>query len=330
MADNHHLFDTNTRTRIVFLDRDTIPAHISISSPSFPHQWVSYPETELPDLVERIADADIIVTNKVSLSADDLSCAQKVKHIAVTATGVNNIDLAYCQSRGISVSNIQGYATRSVPEHVIALLFTLFRNLPAYHNDIAQGEWQKQGKFCFFTHPIQDVAGATLGIIGSGALGQATAKLASAIGMKVIFSERKNAPTTRQGYVDFETVLRQSDAVCLLCPLTELTQGLIAENELALMKSSAVLINTGRGGLVDEQALVEALIAGSIAGAGVDVFTQEPALPSNPLIANIHLPNLVLTPHVAWGSDSSIQRLCDILIENIDAFWQGKTTNHVV
>ncbi|MGB1280452.1 MAG: NAD(P)-dependent oxidoreductase, partial [Vibrio cyclitrophicus] len=174
-----------------------------------------------------------------------------------------------------------------------------------------------------------DIAGSTLGLMGSGSLGQATAALAKAIGMKVIFAERKGADSCREGYLPLDTVLQQADAISLHCPLTEATRNLISERELAMMKPSAVLINAGRGGLVDEQALVEALVNHQIAGAGMDVFTQEPADKSNPLLANSHLSNLLLTPHVAWGSDSSIQKLSDILMDNIEAFVEGKPQNLV-
>ena len=173
------------------------------------------------------------------------------------------------------------------------------------------------------------MAGSTLGLIGSGSLGQATAILAKAIGMNVIFAERKGADSCREGYLPFDAVLKQADALSLHCPLTEATRNLISERELVMMKPSAVLINAGRGGLVDEQALVEALKSNEIAGAGMDVFTQEPADNSNPLLANSHLPNLLLTPHVAWGSDSSIQKLSDILIDNIDGFVAGNPQNLV-
>lgn len=315
--------------KIVFLDRDTIPANINIPQPSFAHQWLEYPSTLASEVAERIADADIVITNKVYLGETELSKADKVKHIAVAATGVNNVDLDYCQSRQIAVSNIRGYATQSVPEHVIGLLFTLMRNIPAYHNDIQAGEWQRQNKFCFFTHPIQDIAGSTLGIIGSGALGQATAILARAIGMKVQFSERKDAVGCRQGYVSFDHCIASSDAIALLCPLTEETRNLIDREALSKMKPSAILINTGRGGLVNEDDLVDALKRNIIAGAGVDVFTQEPAPSDNPLIANMDLPNLILTPHVAWGSHSSIQTLCDMLVSNIEAAERGALQNRV-
>ncbi|MCK8086809.1 D-2-hydroxyacid dehydrogenase [Vibrio sp. 1CM8B] len=317
------------KLKVVFLDRATIPSQIHLKPISFEHQWVEYDFTD-PELVdERVAGADVVITNKVVLNADNLAQAQQLKLIAVSATGVNNVDVDYCKSNNIAVANVQGYATQSVPEHVIAMLFTLKRNLVGYHQDIEAGEWQKDKQFCFFTHPIQDIAGSTLGLIGSGSLGQATAILAKAIGMNVIFAERKGADCCREGYLPFETVLKQADAISLHCPLTEATRNLISEQELAMMKPSAVLINAGRGGLVDEQALVEALKSNEIAGAGMDVFTQEPADNSNPLLANSHLPNLLLTPHVAWGSDSSIQKLSDILIDNIDGFVAGNPQNLV-
>ncbi|PMH10677.1 D-2-hydroxyacid dehydrogenase [Vibrio splendidus] len=317
------------KLKVVFLDRATIPSQIHLKPISFEHQWVEYDFTSPEQVSERIEGADVVITNKVVLNADNLAKAQQLKLIAVSATGVNNVDVSYCNSKNIAVTNVQGYATQSVPEHVIAMLFALKRNLVGYHQDIEAGEWQKDKQFCFFTHPIQDVAGSTLGLIGSGGLGQATAILAKAIGMNVIFAERKGADSCREGYLPFDTVLQQADAISLHCPLTEATRDLISERELAMMKPNAVLVNAGRGGLVDEQALVAALKNQEIAGAGMDVFTQEPADNSNPLLANSHLPNLLLTPHVAWGSDSSIQKLSDILIDNIDAFVSGKPQNLV-
>ncbi|MGR5356881.1 D-2-hydroxyacid dehydrogenase [Vibrio chagasii] len=315
--------------KVVFLDRATIPSQIHLKPLSFEHEWVEYDFTTPEQVSERVEEADVVITNKVVLNESNLAGTKKLKLIAVSATGVNNVDVEYCKSKNIAVANVQGYATQSVPEHVIAMLFALKRNLVGYHKDIEAGEWQKDKQFCFFTHPIQDVAGSTLGLMGSGSLGQATAMLAKAIGMKVMFAERKGAESCREGYLPFDTVLKQADVISLHCPLTDATQNLISEQELTMMKSSAVLINAGRGGLVDEQALVEALKKHEIAGAGMDVFTQEPADNSNPLLANSHLPNLLLTPHVAWGSDSSIQKLSDILMDNIDGFIAGRPQNIV-
>ena len=315
--------------KVVFLDRATIPSQIHLKPLSFEHEWVEYDFTTPEQVSERVEEADVVITNKVVLNESNLAGAKKLKLIAVSATGVNNVDVEYCKSKDIAVTNVQGYATQSVPEHVIAMLFALKRNLVGYHKDIEAGEWQKDKQFCFFTHPIQDVAGSTLGLMGSGSLGKATAMLAKAIGMKVMFAERKGAESCRDGYLPFDTVLQQADAISLHYPLTDATQNLISRRELTMMKSSAVLINAGRGGLVDERALVEALKDNQIAGAGMDVFTQEPADNSNPLLANSHLPNLLLTPHVAWGSDSSIQKLSDILMDNIDGFVAGHPQNIV-
>ncbi|UUM30941.1 D-2-hydroxyacid dehydrogenase [Vibrio japonicus] len=315
---------------VVFLDRATIPSQIELPHLPFDHQWIEYDFTSPDQVIERLKDAQVAITNKVVLDQNILQQLPTLKLIAVSATGYNNVDVEYCKERGIAVTNVQGYSTQSVPEHVIAMLFALRRNLMGYHNDIAKGEWQRHKQFCFFTHPIGDVAGSTIGIVGSGALGQATAVLAKAIGMKVIFAERKGVEVCRDGFVPFEQVLQNSDVVTLHCPLNENTRHLIGKPELGLMKSNAILINAGRGGLVDEAALVDALKRGMIAGAGVDVFTEEPADINNPLIENIDLPNLLLTPHVAWGSDSSIQKLANILMDNVAAYLEGKYQNRVV
>ncbi|WP_070963150.1 D-2-hydroxyacid dehydrogenase [Vibrio sonorensis] len=315
---------------IVFLDRATIPGHIDIPRPQNEHTWTEHDLTRPDQVTERLTDATIAITNKVVLDADVLAALPNLKLIAVAATGFNNVDIEYCTQNQIAVANVQGYATQSVPEHVIGMMYALRRNLYGYHQDIANGEWQRNNQFCFFTHPINDVAGATLGIIGSGALGQSVAKLAQSVGMKVVFAERKGALDCRDGYIPFEQVVRDSDVISLHCPLSQETLNLISTQEFEAMKPTSILINTGRGGLVDEYALVEALSSGQISGAGVDVFTQEPADKSNPLIANMHLPNLLLTPHVAWGSDSSISGLCQILIDNIDAYLSGKERNRLV
>lgn len=315
---------------VVFLDRATIPAQITISKPNFSHHWVEYDFTQPEQVAERIQDADIVITNKVYLGEEQLSANDKLKLIAVSATGFNNVDANYCRTQGVAVANVRGYAQQSVPEHVIAMLFALRRNIMAYHNDVARGEWQRNKQFCFFSHAIGDVAGSTLGIIGSGALGRATGELAKAIGMNVVFAERKNAPACREGFLSFTDVLAMSDVISLHCPLTQETEDLISVREFSQMKNNVILINTGRGGLVNESALVHALVSGQIAGAGVDVFTQEPADITNPLLDNATLPNLLLTPHVAWGSDSAIQQLADILIDNLNKFMQGIEQNRVV
>ncbi|MCG3766636.1 D-2-hydroxyacid dehydrogenase [Vibrio cincinnatiensis] len=315
---------------VVFLDRATIPRHISLPSLNFAHHWQEYELTSPDQVVERLAGADIAITNKVRLTADVLAQLPQLRLIAVSATGVNNVDVDYCRLHKIAVCNVQGYAVQSVPEHVIGMLFALRRNLLGYHQDIAAGEWQRNKQFCFFTHPIGDIAGSTMGIIGSGTLGKATAQLAKALGMQVLLAEHKGAQHCRAGYTPFEQVVANADVLSLHCPLTDSTHHLLSTDEFALMKPNAIFINTGRGGLVDEQALVDALKQRRIAGAGVDVFTQEPADRNNPLLANMELPNLLLTPHVAWGSDSAIERLVAILIDNIEGFIAGESRHRLV
>ncbi|MGF1714849.1 D-2-hydroxyacid dehydrogenase [Photobacterium chitinilyticum] len=315
--------------KIVFLDRGTIPDHIQLPQPNFTHQWHEYPATSPKQVLKRLQHATIAITNKVTLDAEILSQLPELKMIAIAATGTNNVDLDYCRQHGITVSNIRGYATDSVPEHVVAMMFALRRNLMGYHQDIEAGVWQQTKQFCFFTHPIGDIKSTTLGIIGGGSLGQAVAKLGQALGMAVLFAEHKGQQSCREGYTLFSDVLKQADVLTLHCPLTAQTVHLIGQQELTSMKPSSLLINTGRGGLVDEQALVDALKQGEIGGAGVDVFTEEPADNSNPLVAYADLPNLLLTPHVAWGSDSAIQTLANQLIDNINQFVEGKPQNVV-
>ena len=314
---------------IVFLDHGTIPAHISFPRPAFCHQWHQHDTTTPSQVIARLQQATIAITNKVVLDSQVLAQLPQLKFIAIAATGTNNVDLDYCHSHNIKVANIQGYATRSVPEHVIAMIFALKRNLAGYQQDITNGEWQRQQQFCFFTHSITDVTGSTLGIMGNGSLGQAVATVAKALGMNVLFAEHAGATQCRDGYHPFEQVLREADIISLHCPLTATTKNMIDAPQLALMKSSAIIINTSRGGLINEQALVDALLSRQIAGAGIDVFTTEPALPSNPLIAHSQLPNLILTPHVAWGSDSAIQTLVNQLIDNINSFHQGTDKNQL-
>jgi glycerate dehydrogenase len=315
--------------KIVFLDRSTIPSHIKLSKPVHACEWQDFAATEPEQVIERLQHATIAITNKVVLNARALSQLPHLKLIALSATGTNNIDIDYCHQNNIAVANIRGYATKSVPEHVLAMMFALKRNLVGYHQDIQAGVWQQKKQFCFFTHPITDIAGSTLGIIGKGGLGKKVALLAEALGMNVLFSEHKGSVQCREGYTPFSEVIQQSDVLTLHCPLNQQTTNLISGNEFKQMKTTSVLINAGRGGLVDEAALITALKAKQIAGAGVDVFTQEPADINNPLIANADMPNLILTPHVAWGSDSSIQTLADQLIDNIDAYLASKPQNLV-
>ncbi|MDQ5904789.1 MAG: glycerate dehydrogenase [Pseudomonadota bacterium] len=316
--------------RIVYLERESIIA--DVRRPAFAHAWIEHPISLQAEVELRLAEATIAIVNKVQIDAGMISRLPKLKMVAVAATGTNNIDLEACRARGIVVSNIRGYAVHTVPEHAIALMLALSRNLIAYRESVQAGRWQQSEQFCFFDHPIRDLHGATLAIIGSGSLGDGVARLAEAFGMTVLKAERKGANVCRPGYVPFAEALATADIVSLHCPLTADTQGLIGAAELQSMKRSALLINTSRGGLVDEAALVQALKEGWIAGAGFDVLTKEPPKDGNPLLSPelLALPNFLLTPHVAWASRPAMQALADQLIANIEAFVRGEPQNRIV
>jgi glycerate dehydrogenase len=307
--------------RVVFLDRASLQAEVR--RPSFPHSWQEYPASAVSELPQKLREATVAITNKVPLRADMLKMLPDLKMIAVAATGYDVIDIDYCRANGIAVSNIRNYAVHTVPEHAFALILALRRNLFAYRDDVANGRWQQVDQFCFFDHPIRDMFGATLGIIGEGALGQATAKIARGFGMKVLFADHAPPKMPDVQFTPFDQVLAESDVISLHAPLTPDTRNLICAKELRKMKRTAILINTSRGGLVDEQALADALTQGVIAGAGFDVLTKEPPKEGNPLL-ELRLPNFILTPHVAWASDGAMQFLADQLIDNIEAFVAGK------
>ncbi len=308
---------------IVFLDRELVDANVR--RPGFPHSYKEYQSTWTHDeIVERLKDADIAIINKVPMRAETLKALPKLKLIAVAATGTDIIDKAYCKANGITIVNIRNYAFNTVPEHVMALIFALRRNLFAYVEDTRNGVWNTSSQFCFLTHPIHDVAGSTLGIVGYGALGKSIAKRAEALGMKVLPFDAVPQP----GLVDFDTILKESDIITLHVPLTPETKNMIGAKELKTMKRSAILINTARGGLVDEAALAEALRNGTIAGAGFDVLTKEPPKEGN-ILLDPTIPNLIVTPHVAWASQEAMQILADQLIDNIEAFVAGKPQNVV-
>ena len=307
---------------IVFLDRTSIPATHNIPRPSFPHNWIEYDRTSAEETYERAKDADIVVTNKVLFGRELLAKLPKLKLIAITATGTNNIDLVAAKELGIAVKNVPGYSSVTVPEHVLGMIFSLKHSLMSYHRDqVTSDRWATCGQFCYVDYPITDVRGSTLGVFGKGCLGTEVGRLAELVGMKVLYAEHKGATTIRDGYTPFEEVLKQADIVTLHCPLTETTQNLINAETLALMKPTAYLINTGRGPLVDEAALLHALENGVIAGAALDVLVKEPPAIDNPLIqAAKRLPNLLITPHVAWASDSAVTTLVNKVAQNIEEF----------
>lgn len=314
---------------IVFLDRETLSPQTRLRRPDFEHTWEAHERTSPEQVAERIAHADIVIVNKVKLTAPILAQASRLKLIAVAATGTDNIDLATCTARGIVVSNIRGYATRTVPEHTFALIFALRRSVCAYRDAVRAGRWQAAGQFCFFDHPIRDLAGSTLGIIGDGELGQAVAAIARALGMRVLFSGHKGRTGQGRLYTPFEQLLGEADIITLHCPLNDRTRHMISTPEFALMKRRPLLINTGRGGLVDEAAVGPALNAGHISGAAFDVTAVEPPPSDHPFMALLQRPDFILTPHVAWASEEAIQALADQLISNVESFVSGQPRNVV-
>ncbi|MGE5537342.1 MAG: D-2-hydroxyacid dehydrogenase [Gemmatimonas sp.] len=318
------------RSTIVFLDRATIGPGVTIRRPQFDHAWIDHPQTAPDRIVERLADAEIAITNKVPLRAETIAALPRLRMIAVAATGTDVIDVPECRRRGITVSNIRGYATTTVPEHTFALILALRRNLVEYRDQVLSGRWQDAGQFCFFNRPIRDLAGATLGVVGSGALGRAVAALGHAFGMKIMFcNPHVTVPPPGERFVSLDELLHLSDVVTLHLPLTAETRGMIGREELRRMRPDAILVNTARGGIVDEDALLHALQEGWIAGAALDVVSREPPAADSAAMQIARLPNAIVTPHVAWASIGAMQRLCDQLIDNIEAYERGAPVNVV-
>ncbi|MFK7966083.1 MAG: D-2-hydroxyacid dehydrogenase [Burkholderiaceae bacterium] len=316
--------------RVVFLDADTVGPGVTLGRPGFEHQWEQFNRTRPDQVVERLADAEIAITNKVPIRAEQLDQLPQLKLIAVAATGYDVIDIERCRERGVAVSNIRGYAVNTVPEHTFALITALRRNLIEYREQVLAGEWIKADQFCFFNRPIWDLAGSTLGIIGAGAIGQAVGKIGAAFGMKVIYTDAyaKSVPAPGE-LVDIARLRETADVITCHCPLTDETRGLIDLPFIKGMKSTAVLINTARGGIIDETDLATAIEQGLIAGAGIDVAATEPPPANSTIMTLAKAPNVILTPHVGWASVGAMQTLFDQLIGNIDAFEQG-TPRHLV
>ncbi len=307
--------------KVVFLDRASLKANVR--QPACAEQYVEHPKTSPDEIVSRLAGATVAITNKVPLRAETLAQLPALKMIAVAATGYDVIDVPYCREHGIAVANIRNYAVHTVPEHAFALILALRRSLLAYRADVEAGVWNRAETFCFFDHPIGDLHGSTLGIVGEGAIGQGTAAIARGFGMTVLFADHEPPKAPGVEFTPLDEVLARSDVLSLHCPLTPSTRNLIGYEQMKRMKRTALLINTSRGGLVDEAALIRALDEGLIAGAGFDVLTTEPPKNGHPLL-DIRRPNFILTPHVAWASDGAMQFLADQLIDNIERWAEGR------
>lgn len=315
--------------KIVFLDRNTIGPSVELSRPSFPHEWKEHGASKHEEVVERLKGAKIAVTNKTPIREKDLDQLPDLKMIAIAATGYDVIDVAACEKRGIIVSNIRGYAVNTVPEHTFALILALRRSIAGYRQDVINGEWQKSDQFCFFTQPIKDLSGSTLGIIGEGAIGQSVAKIGQAFGMKTLFAAHKGVTGLGPLYTPFDEVLEKSDVITLHSPLMPATRNMLAMPEFRKMKKKPLIINTARGGLVVEEDLVKALDEGLIAGAGFDVLTVEPPPPGHPFLSVLNRPNFIVTPHVAWASEEAMQTLWEQVVWNIENFNAGRPS-HIV
>lgn len=291
-------------------------------------EWEFYDNSAPETLADRLADAAVVVSNKVVLNAKTLKEAGRLRFIGVAATGTNNVDLAAARARGIVVANVRGYATPSVVQHVLALILAHTRRLFEYRKAVQKGAWQRSEQFCLLDYPIRELEGLTLGVVGFGELGQAVARAAeAAFGMRILIAQRPGgAPQADR--MPLSELLPQADVLTLHCPLTPETRGLIGADELSRMKPDALLINTARGGIVDEAALAHALRDGTLGGAAVDVLSEEPPRSGNPLLEP-GIPNLVVTPHVAWASREARQRLIDQLTDNIRAFLDGRPRNVV-
>jgi glycerate dehydrogenase len=288
--------------------------------------WDLHPRTAPEEVAGRVAGVDVVVTNKVMLDRALLAEARPTL-VCVAATGTNNVDLEAARELGIAVCNVTGYATASVVQHVLALMLAHATRLPDYTGAVRGGAWARGDQFCLLDFPIRELAGLVLGIVGYGELGRAVARAAECLGMAVLVAERAGA-VLRPGRLPLNDLLPRVDVLSLHCPLTGQTRNLIGPVELALMRTDALLINTARGGIVDEEALAAALRAGRIGGAAVDVLTVEPPREGNPLLAP-DIPNLILTPHTAWASRESRQRLLDQVALNIEAFAAGEPRNRV-
>jgi glycerate dehydrogenase len=313
----------------VFLDLGSVhPQDLDLSTLEVAvRRWCWHDLIAAAEMPAALADAEVVVSNKVWLGAAALALAPKLKLVCIAATGTNNIDLSAAAQRGIAVCNVRAYATASVVQHVFALLLSLTTHLDSYAESVRRGDWNCSPFFCLFGESVRELRGRTLGIVGYGELGRAVAGVAEAFGMQVLLAARDGFDT-REGRLPLHELLPQVDVLSLHCPLTEANHHLIGANELALMKTDAVLINTARGGLVDETALLDALRNHRLGGAAVDVLEKEPPVNGSALVAaNLH--NLIVTPHIAWASRESRQRLIDEIALNISAFAGGKSRNQV-
>jgi len=315
--------------RIVFLDRGTIGPSVELTKPAFPHEWIEHAQSPHDEVVQRLAGARIAILNKIPVRDQHLKQLPDLKLIVVAATGYDVIDVPACREHGVTVCNVRAYAVNTVPEHTFALMLALRRGIVGYRQDVIDGQWLKAGQFCFFTHPIRDLAGSTLGIIGEGAIGQSVARLGQAFGMRTLFAAHKGVSGLGPLYTPFDEVLETSDVITLHSPLLPGTRNMIGMAEFRKMKKRPLLINTARGGLVVEEDLVQAVKEGLIAGAGFDCITKEPLPADHCFREIIGRPNVIITPHVGWASHEAMVGLWRQVLDMIEAFQAGRPFNAV-
>lgn len=313
MSNRHAVFLDHTSLDLG--DLDLAPLHRAFDG------CVLHERSSAAQVAERLQGARVAISNKVPLGAETFAACPDLELVLIAATGTNNVDLTAARAHGITVCNCQGYGTPSVAQHCLMLLLALATSLPDYQAAIRAGRWQQAQQFCLLDFPIVELEGKTLGLLGHGELGRAVGRLAEAFGMRVLLGQLPGRPA-RSDRLPLDELLPQVDALSLHCPLNEHTRNLIGARELGLMKPGAFLINTARGGLVDEQALADALRAGHLGGAATDVLSVEPPRDGNPLLAP-NIPRLIVTPHSAWGSREARQRIVDQLAENALAYFAG-------
>lgn len=316
--------------RLVVLERNSVGTDVDVSCYEKFGEVTYYPNTVAENTAERVKDADIVIANKAPMNESTLKDAANVKLICLFATGFDNVDLAYCKSRGIKVANVVNYSTAAVVQHTILLALALEENLIHYDNYVKSGEYGAQDRFSNFDRPFRELEGKTWGIVGMGNIGRGVARVAQALGCKVIFySASCKSTCTEYERVEFDALLAQSDILSLHCPLSDRTRGLINKEAFSKMKQSAVLVNVARGPVVDTQALYEALTREQIAAAGLDVLEKEPISRDNPLNEIKDSTKLIITPHLAWASTEARERLVDEVAKNIQAFLDGEERNIV-
>lgn len=316
--------------KLVILERNSVGTDVDVSCFEKFGEVTCYPNTVAANTAERVKDADIILANKAPLNESTLKDAPNVKLICLLATGFDNVDLAYCKSRGIKVTNVVNYCTSTVAQHTLLLALALSEKIAFYDDYVKSGAYSAQDRFSNFDRTFYDLEGKTWGIIGMGTIGRRVAGLAQAFGCRVIFYSASGKSTcTDYERVEFDTLLQESDILSLHCPLSDWTRGLINQDALSKMKKTAVLVNVARGPVVDTRALCDALVTDRIAGAGLDVLEQEPMAKDNPLARIKDSSKLIITPHMAWASLESRTRLVDEVVKNIEAFLAGENRNVV-